>query len=159
MLSHNIKFFTVLFVLSLSVSAQQGSVTSGNISSSGEGSVSYSIGQVVYNSYQNTSGRLDQGLQQVYEESLLSVKGPEFNDSISVFPNPTENHLILQVANHDQQELYYQLIDLQGRLVSQGVIEDKQTRINTVNLPSAVFIVRVMNEEHQTKKSFKVLKN
>ncbi len=53
--------------------AQEGFVTSGGDASTGTGSVSFSVGQLAYNAYGNTSFLIIEGLQQPYEMSALPI--------------------------------------------------------------------------------------
>jgi hypothetical protein len=71
------------FTFSLStVSAQESiNATDGDVSGSG-GSVSYSVGQVVYTTHTGTSGSVAEGVQQPYEISV--VTGLEEAQSINL---------------------------------------------------------------------------
>jgi len=85
-----------IFTFSLStVSAQENvNATGGNASGSGC-SVSYSVGQVMYQIQTGTNGSVAQGLQQPYEISVLTAieetKG--INLSVTAYPNPAIDSL------------------------------------------------------------------
>ncbi|MEJ5266144.1 MAG: hypothetical protein WHT29_12590, partial [Bacteroidales bacterium] len=72
--------------------------TGGNAFGSG-GSVSYSVGQVVYTTNSGTNGSVAQGVQQPYEISVVTgleeAKG--INLSVSAYPNPTTDYLTLRI--------------------------------------------------------------
>ena len=53
--------------------AQQGFVATGGDAVSGTGSVSYTVGQIDYNVYSNTSHLIIEGLQQPYSLSVVSI--------------------------------------------------------------------------------------
>lgn len=53
--------------------AQQGFVATGGDAASGAGSVSYSVGQIDYNVYSNSSNLIIEGLQQPYSLSVVSI--------------------------------------------------------------------------------------
>lgn len=56
------------------------------------------------------------------------IKETELNISLSVFPNPTANNLTLQISDYNNQKLSYQLIDMQGKLLSNGQVTAQQTQ-------------------------------
>lgn len=62
-----------IFFCSFPAIAQQGFVVTGGDASSGNGSVSYSVGQIDYNVYNNTSHLIIEGLQQPYSLSVVPV--------------------------------------------------------------------------------------
>ena len=72
---------------SLSLS-QESLNSSGGTASGIDGSVSYSIGQVVISSSSDTAGSLNQGVQQPYQIEVVSTPKIDPEISISVYPNP-----------------------------------------------------------------------
>ena len=95
-----------------SINASGGSVSNGN------GSISYSIGQVVYQSNSNASGSVSQGVQQAFEIATLSLEENTFNFSLSAYPNPTQAYLNLRVGNYKQEKLSFSLFDYQFQVIS-----------------------------------------
>jgi len=71
--------------------------TSGGTVSNPSGSVSYSIGQVAYESISNASGSVSQGVQQAFEIATLMLTENTFNFSLTAFPNPTQSFLTLEL--------------------------------------------------------------
>jgi hypothetical protein len=154
---------STLFVISLTCTsllhAQQSTNASGGSASGSGGSVSYTVGQVFYTSISDTSGKVSQGVQQTYEISNVGVKESNLNISLGVFPNPTVNNLTLSITDdYKNEKLTYQLIDLQGKLLSSGPITSPQTEINTSTLASATYFIHVMNQDNQKVQSFKIIK-
>jgi len=95
---------SVILLLGLGLTGLQAqtsiNATDGNASGSG-GSVSYSVGQVVYTTNTGTTGSVAQGVQQPFE--ILVVTGLEeakgINLSVSAYPNPTTDYLTLEVPD------------------------------------------------------------
>ena len=102
--------------------------TGGNASDSG-GSVSYSVGQIMYQTHTGTSGSVAQGVQQPYEISIVTAikEAIEINLEVSVYPNPTTNYLTLEVKNFELSTLNFQLYDMQGKLLQNEKITGNQT--------------------------------
>lgn len=132
--------------------------TGGDATGSG-GTVAYSVGQVVYTTNIDASGTVSQGVQQAYEIFTLGIKETEPNISLSVFPNPTANNLTLQISDHNNEKLSYQLYDMQGKLLNNGQVTAQQTQINTSSLPSATYFINVVNQQNKKVQSFKIIKN
>jgi len=152
---------TILVVLLwVSLAQAQGSANSsgGNATGSG-GSVAYSVGQVIYTTNTGNSGNAAQGVQHAYEIFTVGIKKTELNISLTAFPNPTEDNLTLQISEHNNEKLLYQLFDMQGKLLSNGEITEQQIIINTGNLPSATYFISIVNQENKKIQSFKIIKN
>lgn len=65
----------------------------------------------------------------------------------SVFPNPTDNNLILQVENHNNKSMYYQLLDSNGKLLKRKKVEGNQTNINMSSYAPAIYLLKICLEE------------
>ena len=132
--------------------------TGGDATGSG-GTVAYSVGQVVYTTNIDASGTVSQGVQQAYEIFTVGIKETELNILLTVFPNPTSDNLTLQISDHNNEKLSYQLYDMQGKLLNNGQVTAQQTQINTSSLPSATYFFNVVNQQNKKVQSFKIIKN
>ena len=130
----------------------------GGGTSNASGSISYSIGQVAYQSVSNTSGSLSQGVQHAFEISTLSLKENKFNFTLNAFPNPTTENLNLRVGNYKQEKLAYKLIDMEGKVISEASMISEETTIDMKQLPVATYFVEVHNEGKKVQ-TFKIIKN
>ncbi len=130
----------------------------GNASGSG-GSVSYTVGQIVYTTHTGTNGSASQGVQQPYEISIVSglEEAKEINLMVSAYPNPTTDYLTLEVKSFNLSTLTIQLLDLNGKLLKTQKIEGTQTSIEMNNLVPATYFLRLI-EGNKEVKSFKVVK-
>ena len=133
--------------------------TGSNASGSG-GSVSYSVGQVVYTNNTGTNGSVAQGVQQAFEISVVTgleqAKG--INLSVSAYPNPTKDYLTLSIGEFDISNLSYQLYDMNGKLLQNAKITGNQTSIVMSNLVPANYFVKVIQGNKEVK-TFKIIKN
>lgn len=160
-----IKKFTIcaliLFTLALTGLYAQETITAagGNASGSG-GSASYTAGQVVYNTFTGSSGSVAEGVQQPYEISTItSIKDSEWiNLFMKVYPNPAHEFLTLQVDESDISNLYFQLFDINGRLLRNERITNRLTSIYMSDLAPATYILKIV-EGNSEIKSFKIIKN
>ncbi len=131
---------------------------SGGGTSNTSGSISYSIGQVAYQSTSNSSGSVSQGVQHAFEISTLSLEENALHLSLIAYPNPTQELLNLRVGNYSQEKLAYKLIDLEGKVISEATIHSETTAIDMKQLPVATYFVEVHNEGKKVQ-TFKIIKN
>jgi hypothetical protein len=139
--------------------AQESLLTSGSSASGSGGSVSYSVGQIVYTTNTGTNGSVSQGVQQPFEISVITglEEAKYINLSVLVYPNPTANVLQLKIENEEWKDLSYQLFDLNGKLIETKKLEANVTKIVMTNLVPATYALKVNNNQ-KTLKSFKIIK-
>jgi hypothetical protein len=121
------------------------------------GTVSYSVGQLMYTTNIG-SGTVSQGVQQAFEFQTLS--NPELttvNLSAVTYPNPTKDYIVLSLTDATLTGLSYMMFDLQGRLVTKAKVEQEATQIAMKNLAIGVYILKV-NRHNQELKTFKIIK-
>jgi hypothetical protein len=138
--------------------AQESVNASGGDATGSGGTVAYSIGQVVYTTNTGSNGSLAQGVQHAYEIYTVGINETELNISLTTFPNPTTENLILNISDYNNEKLSYQLFDMQGKLLSNGQVTAQQTKINMNGLPSATYFINVVNQENKKVQSFKIIK-
>lgn len=150
-----------LFVLGLTrLQAQEAKIATGGNASGSGGSVSYSIGQMVYTTNTGTNGSVAQGVQQPFEISVVTgldeVEGISLR--CSVYPNPTTDYLVLKVENFDKENLSYQLIDINGKPLENKNITGNETNIIMSDLVPATYFLKVTLNNKEVK-TFKIVKN
>lgn len=140
--------------------AQESVNATGGNASGGGGSVSYSVGQVVYTTNTGTNGSVAQGVQQPYEISVVTAieEAKGINLLISAYPNPTTDYLTLEVKDFELTNLSFQLYDINGKLLQSEKITGNQTSIVMSNLVPANYFVKVIQGNKEVK-SFKIIKN
>ena len=138
--------------------AQESTNASGGDATGTGGTASYSVGQVVYTTNTGSTGSVAQGVQHAYEIFTVGIKETELNILLTAFPNPTMDNLTLQISDYNNEQLSYQLFDMQGKQLSNGQIVAQQTQINMNSLPTATYFVNVVNQENKKVQSFKIIK-
>jgi hypothetical protein len=162
-----LKLSTVLlFGLGLTgLQAQENINATGGDASGGGGSVSYSVGQVVYTTNTGTNGSVAEGVQQPYEISVVTTieeaKGIDL--SVTAYPNPTTDFLQLKVESEKLQDLSYQLYDMNGKLLQTKKLTGTETQIDMNSYVPATYFVKVIVKTQgivsQEVKTFKIIKN
>ncbi|NOZ47579.1 MAG: T9SS type A sorting domain-containing protein [Chlorobi bacterium] len=131
----------------------------GNISGPG-GSASYSVGQVVYTTNTGTNSySVAEGVQQPYEISVVSgieqAKG--INLECTAYPNPTSDFITLKVDDFNNKNLFYQLFDIDGKIIKTEKIIVAKTEINTEVLIQGSYFLRIIDNQKEIK-TFKIIK-
>jgi len=161
LLNKKVKLSAVL-LLSIGLTglqAQQVVTTSGG-NASGSGTVSYSIGQIVYTKNTGTNGSSVQGVQQPYEISVITglEEAKDISLEIVVYPNPATDFIRLKIENHEVQNLRYQLYDINGNILLSNKVEGQETNISMQNLKPSVYFLKV-TDNNKVIKIFKIIKN
>jgi hypothetical protein len=154
-----VKLSVLLLGLGLTAQAQEAITTTGGNASSSEGSISYSVGQIVYKTNSGSTGSVAQGVQQPYEISiLLGIEDNSINLKLTAYPNPTSNFLTLNASNSKLSTLNFELYDISGKLIESRKIISSSETIAMENLPNATYFLKVNNNNNEVK-IFKIIKN
>lgn len=151
-----------MMLLSLNpLCAQQGTAASGGDLNGAGGSMSYTIGQVVYTTLSDNNNSLAQGIQQPYEISIISSTTDELAEyihlQISSSPNPTTEKIVLNIDGWRGEQLKFQLFDMQGRLLQSNSIATSATEIQMNDLPASTYVLSISDKQNIIK-SFKISK-
>ena len=160
------KFNVALVILCLfgfgsTTQAQNTIPASGGNASGGGGTVSYSIGQVVYITNTSiTSGSVAQGVQQPFEISVITglEEAKDISLDFSVFPNPATDFIRLKIENYKIENLKYQLYDINGNLLQNNKVEGNETNISMQSFFPATYFLKVI-QGNKVIETFKIIKN
>lgn len=154
-----IRFLLLICLWQSKIFAQETTTASGGNASGAGGSVSYSVGQILYSTQTGTSGSLSQGVQQAFEISVISGIDTPDNVLLSceTYPNPTTNNLKLKIENKEDKSFKAQLFDINGKLLSVQEITIDETIIPMEQFPAQTYILKISNNNQQIK-TFKIIK-
>ena len=143
----------LLFALFVDIQAQESINVSGAELSGNTGTISYSVGQVVYNTHAMPGASFAEGVQQPYEISTVSgIDIPEIVLQMSTYPNPTTDYLNLSIGNYNQEKLTLQLFDVAGKLLLDQTITEPNTVIDM-----ATYYITITDHQKPIK-TFKIIK-
>jgi hypothetical protein len=151
----------LLLVIGLTgLQAQNAIPASGGNASGSGGTVSYTVGQIVYTTNGNANGSAAQGVQQPYEISVITgiEEALDISLEIVVYPNPTKDFVKLKIENYEVQNLRYQLYDINGSLIKDNKVEGQETNIIMQNLLPSIYFLKVTDNK-KVVKIFKIIKN
>ena len=171
MLFNRVTASAVFLLLGLGgLRAQEATTATGGEASGTGGTASYSVGQVAYTTNTGTNGSVAQGVQHSYEIStIVGIDVKNINLELSVYPNPTTDFLNLKIGNYDNENLSYQLYDMQGKLLENKKIVENSSPIKMESLPSSTYFLKVysvgrnnrtgVTDNQTTVKTFRIIKN
>ena len=141
------------------IQAQNAMVVSGGTATGSGGNVSYSVGQIAYQSAIGSNGSVLQGVQQPFEISTLGADNfPSIMLTMSAYPNPTVNNVTLKIADLSSENLNYQIIDVTGKLIEESKITNQETQIQFEKFTTAIYLLNII-QDNKTIKTFKIIKN
>lgn len=140
--------------------AQHAITTMGGNASGSGGSVSYSVGQIVYKTNSGAIGSVAPGVQQPYEISTITgiEEATGIKLAISAYPNPAAVYVILKVENYKTENLTFQLYDINGKLLLIQKVTDAETPIHMETLANGSYFLKVTNDKSELK-LLKIIKN
>jgi hypothetical protein len=159
----NKKVFVSLILISglvqTGLQAQNATTTTGGNAKGAGGTVSYSMGQMVYTTHSGTTGTVAQGVQQPYEISVISgINDGAITLDCTAYPNPTTDYLRLKIADNTTLNLTYQIYDINGKLLFNKKVEGSETTISMQGLVPGSYFLKVTDNKQEIK-TFKIIKN
>ncbi len=148
----------MIFVLfSMPLLSQEVVAPAGNYHESGNRSISWTLGDVVIETFSAANRQLTQGFQQ--GDLVVSTLARDvFGDlNIRVFPNPARDLVTLSVDTELQDKVDYMLFSMDGRLIDRQAVKDRETGIPFEHLERGVYFIRVMRGFHLLA-TFRVVK-
>ncbi len=118
------------------------------------GSLNSTMGEVTTTTLQQSNAHLTQGFQQPMF-LLTSINQPEEEIlNIEVFPNPTVDYVYLKA----EENLFFKIIDLTGKVLNEGQLINGQTKINLSDYADNIYLLELISKKAPTKKVFKITK-
>ncbi len=140
--------------------AQETVAATGGVGTGDDGTISYTVGQVVYSTNSGAAGVVSEGVQQPFEIYIVTALNDLEGTNLSVlaYPNPTTHFLILEIKGSQQPRYKAALYDFSGKLVLQKEVTASKTEFATGNLVPATYFLKVSDGTHLVK-TFKIIKN
>ena len=139
----------------ISLSAQEVVSSQGQTYSNANGSIDFTVGEVIINTGSNGTNDLTQGFHQT-NWNFLGVEDFAPDYQATIFPNPTQD--VLNIKTSVFENVTYTLYDAQGKLVLQNILSAEQTPIQVSQLAPGAYSL-TLNNETQNLKTFKLVKS
>ena len=123
--------------------AQEVVTTAGSHGETTSGSLSWTVGEPVIETISDGTNTLTQGFLQskLTVTAINDLKIPVIE--LSVYPNPTNNYLTIEVKTDKQRDLLLSLFDLNGKLILQKKMAGNKQTIKMQNYKPATYILEV----------------
>jgi hypothetical protein len=140
-----------LFLTHVSAHAQQAAVAAGGMCT-GTGSVSYSVGQVVYTPNSTNAITVTQGVQQTYGIPVIAGMDETIAGQVTVYPNPSAEWLTLELTSGYEQASF-RLSDENGKIVLAEKTDGPTTIIPVGQLPAGTYFLEILGQTFQIIKT------
>lgn len=135
--------------------------TGGNISQQSNAQISYTIGEPVIQTATDGTTILTQGYQQPHYNITLLPPYQNTLPNITVFPNPTKDHLQLTFDIAKETKVIISLFDAVGKQIQKQSYQALPK--NTLNLPmqqvaSGKYMLTIELPELSSQKTFEIIK-
>jgi len=126
------KFLTILSLAALPMFGMAQSISPEVIASAGEHfdngttQLSWTLGEVVIDTYDNGTNILTQGFHQT-QLTVTSIEETLADIRLNMYPNPTSEFLNIDLGNNES-DIDLQLFDMSGKLVHSDKIEARQAQ-------------------------------
>ena len=142
----------------ISAFPQQVVSSSGDFFINGSGSVAFTIGESVTQTFSSSDKILTQGMHQAELIVVPSIsKEIDLGIELTVFPNPTSEFLTLKT--NKPEGLSYFLYSLDGKILESKSLKSDITTISFGNLFPSTYILRITDSKNSPVQSFTIFKN
>jgi hypothetical protein len=140
------------------ICAQESFNASGGVNCGVGGTVSFSVGQLVYTTESGRSGNITQGIQRPYRVSLVENK-PQIKlvfESVA-YPNPTTDDLFLHI--NVNEKLVYQLVDLNGKAIADGKLTYPISYIPMQSVSAGMYLLQIFDSNPNPVQTLQIIKD
>jgi hypothetical protein len=133
----------------------QVTATQGGYLETQDGSVSWTLGETVIETFSAKGQTLYQGFQQCTFYLVPVGVAKELTFEISAYPNPVTEYVALTVGK--TTGIHFRIYDLDGKLLKIQNINNKVTFIEFNSLKPATYILKIFDGENEVR-TFKIIK-
>lgn len=123
-----------------------------------EGSITFSIGEVIIETLADGNLVLTQGFNQANVTVTAIGEIPGLDYELLAYPNPTKNFVILKIGRAKLTNLKYYLYDLNGKMIDMKVIKSNETTIPFHFLVPSTYFLKIVDNQMEVK-IFKIIKS
>ena len=106
----------------------------------------------------DNSGNLTFNPIECPSESVTNLNSIETQQSIIIYPNPTENVLTIIFTESTNQYIDAEIYDMAGKMIFMSNYNSSEFNINTTDFKSGAYIIKLKNTNGELLKSEKIIK-
>ncbi len=151
----------LVLIISFAVHAQQAiqksSLDSGGTPvTNGSKQLLYTVGEVVTMEASQYDQHLSEGFINAGIFSSIGIKDYGMLQGVQVYPNPVQTNLYIQLLTDTTYEC--DVFDLNGKKLKNFTFEGNHTMLNLTDLVAGMYIIALVDREHQLSKIIKIHK-
>lgn len=152
-------FLLVFLLLSVTVSAQEAFVATGDDLTTGFGTVNYSVGQLIVKSDSTKHGSMRHGIQIPIELFKIPVGIDEISEiHAEAFPNPTFDHVKIIIPEKYQGPFTVTLMDIKGGILEKHQMNSNDMLLSLMQHSLGTYTI-VISQQSKTISSFSIIKH
>lgn len=158
------KFLTILSVAVLPLCSMAQSVTPEVMASAGEHfdngttQLSWTLGEVMIDTYDNGSNILTQGFHQT-NLTVTAIDEAVSDIRLNLYPNPTSEFLNIELGNNEK-DINIQMYDMSGKLMHKDVINAYDTKyvLPMQSVATGKYLIQMQSEDGKMNTTHQVVK-
>lgn len=160
---NQLKYFSILFLmLTQTANSQELWATIAADAIVSRGATVYTTGQITYKDQMQKPSSTMGDVQYMYDIYSLSLGENKNNFDAKLFPNATSSYLLLELSNYKNDNLSYEISDMQGKVLEKAIIKratltNNKTQVDVILLPISSYILSIFENDHKVE-SFKIKK-
>ena len=133
--------------------------SAGTFATSASGSMSWTIGEVMTETYSSTGNFFTQGFHQPDSLVIISVANP-IVQNFSIYPNPVTDNLYLDFSG-TSGSFTIEIFDMQGKILNSEIISsnEKKVKVSFSEFANGIYLLNIVNSESNTRNSYKINKS
>lgn len=152
-------FLLVFLLLSVTVSAQEAFVATGDDLTTGFGTVNYSVGQLIVKSDSTKHGSMRHGIQIPIELFKIPVGIDEISEIYAeAFPNPTFDHVKIIIPEKYQGPFSVTLMDIKGGILEKHQMNSNDMLLSLMQHSLGTYTI-VISQQSKNISSFSIIKH
>jgi hypothetical protein len=153
----NLKNLLIIGAASLTfiTSAQEVVSSNGESYSNANGSIDYTVGEVVTMTGTNGTNDITQGFHQT-NWNFLSIEDNFPTFKVDVYPNPLQNEI--HISSSEFTGVSFTLYDAEGKIIATDILKAVESKINVNNCAPGIYSLVLQNSNQVSLKTFKLLK-
>ena len=133
--------------------------SAGDTYSNSQGSLSWTVGEPITATENNSTYYLTQGFQQpsvIVLSTVSNTSSPPPQSSVSVYPNPVSSSIYIQRDGNEQLQI--QLMDMNGKLILNKMLSQSENQLDLSVFANGMYLLKVFDTQNQFIQSLKIEK-
>jgi len=152
-------FLLVFLLVSVTVSAQEAFVVTGDDLTTGFGTVNYTVGQLIVKSDSTKNGTMRHGIQIPIELFKIPVGIDEISEiHAEAFPNPTFDHVKIIIPEKYHGPFTVTLMDIKGGILEKYQMNSNEMLLSLMQHSLGTYTI-VISQQSKTISSFSIIKH